>query len=76
MNWRLGGALMASRAAVDMGWISAAHQAEQTDRTGTPAVYLVMGASGAMQHLVGISAARRVVANVQIPELPGELKRA
>ena len=58
----LGGALGATRSAVDAGWISYAHQIGQTGVTVRPRLYLTFGVSGAVQHTVGMSAAETVVA--------------
>ena len=58
----LGGALGATRSAVDAGWISYAHQIGQTGVTVRPRLYLAFGVSGAVQHTVGMSAAETVVA--------------
>ena len=58
----LGGAVGATRSAVDAGYISYAHQIGQTGVTVRPRLYIVFGASGAIQHTVGMSAARTVIA--------------
>jgi len=57
----LGGAVGATRSAVDAGYISYAHQVGQTGVTIRPELYIGFGISGLVQHTVGMSSAKTVV---------------
>ncbi|AWR98355.1 electron transfer flavoprotein subunit alpha [Acidianus sulfidivorans JP7] len=66
----LGGVVGVTKPLADMGWYPKERQVGQTGNTIRPKVYIALGISGAVQHLVGISGSKRIIAINNDPEAP------
>lgn len=67
---KLGGVLAGSRAIVELGWIPHSLQVGQSGTTVGPELYIAIGISGAVQHVVGMSSSKKIIAINKDPDAP------
>ncbi len=58
----LNGELASSRPVVDAGWLSPSHQVGSSGQSVSPNLYIALGISGAIQHVVGIKGSKNIIA--------------